>query len=102
MAGLVDRMEAEGFRTFGPRSDAAILEGSKVFSKFDGLTVHKGQYGNLPPCHKFLNNHTVAGVAEMLIRHDLPDACLRFLKRFADQHALAQGKTVFFTQSFLY
>lgn len=33
VAGLVDRMEAEGFRTFGPRSDAAILEGSKVFSK---------------------------------------------------------------------
>ena len=32
VAGLVDRMEAEGFRTFGPRSDAAILEGSKVFS----------------------------------------------------------------------
>lgn len=33
VGGLVDRMEAEGFRTFGPRADAAILEGSKVFSK---------------------------------------------------------------------
>lgn len=33
VGGLVDRMEAEGFRTFGPRSNAAILEGSKVFSK---------------------------------------------------------------------
>ena len=33
VGGLVDRMEAEGFRTFGPRSDAAILEGSKAFSK---------------------------------------------------------------------
>ncbi len=33
VGGLVDRMEAEGFRTFGPRADAAVLEGSKVFSK---------------------------------------------------------------------
>lgn len=33
VAGLVDALEAEGFRVFGPRADAAILEGSKVFSK---------------------------------------------------------------------
>lgn len=33
VAGLVDMLEAEGFRVFGPRADAAILEGSKVFSK---------------------------------------------------------------------
>ena len=32
-AGLVDRLEAEGLRAFGPRKDAAILEGSKAFSK---------------------------------------------------------------------
>lgn len=31
--GLVDRLNEEGFRTFGPRANAAILEGSKVFSK---------------------------------------------------------------------
>lgn len=33
VAGLVDALEAEGFRVFGPRANAAILEGSKVFSK---------------------------------------------------------------------
>lgn len=33
VAGLVDVLEAAGFRVFGPRADAAILEGSKVFSK---------------------------------------------------------------------
>lgn len=33
VGGLVDVLEAEGFRVFGPRADAAILEGSKVFSK---------------------------------------------------------------------
>ena len=31
--GLVDRLNQEGFKTFGPRANAAILEGSKVFSK---------------------------------------------------------------------
>ncbi|MFI3237084.1 MAG: phosphoribosylamine--glycine ligase [Lachnospiraceae bacterium] len=33
VGGLVDLMEAEGIRTFGPRKNAAILEGSKAFSK---------------------------------------------------------------------
>lgn len=33
VGGLVDRMEEAGIRTFGPRKNAAILEGSKAFSK---------------------------------------------------------------------
>lgn len=33
VGGLVDALEAEGFRVFGPRAEAAILEGSKAFSK---------------------------------------------------------------------
>lgn len=33
VGGLVDELEAEGIRTFGPRKNAAILEGSKAFSK---------------------------------------------------------------------
>ncbi|MBO5273486.1 MAG: phosphoribosylamine--glycine ligase [Clostridia bacterium] len=33
MEGMVDRMEAEGIRAFGPRQCAAEIEGSKVFSK---------------------------------------------------------------------
>ena len=31
--GMVDALQAEGFKTFGPKKDAAIIEGSKVFSK---------------------------------------------------------------------
>lgn len=31
--GMVDAMEAKGIRAFGPRTNAAIIEGSKVFSK---------------------------------------------------------------------
>ncbi len=33
VGGLVDVFEAEGLRVFGPRKNAAILEGSKAFSK---------------------------------------------------------------------
>ena len=33
VGGMVDAFEAEGLRVFGPRKNAAILEGSKAFSK---------------------------------------------------------------------
>ncbi|WP_035768835.1 phosphoribosylamine--glycine ligase [Butyrivibrio sp. NC2002] len=33
VGGIVDAFEAEGLRAFGPRKNAAILEGSKAFSK---------------------------------------------------------------------
>ena len=31
--GMVDAMEAEGIKAFGPKKNAAIIEGSKIFSK---------------------------------------------------------------------
>ncbi len=31
--GLVDRLNEKGFKTFGPKANAAVLEGSKSFSK---------------------------------------------------------------------
>lgn len=33
VAGMVDALNDAGFSTFGPKADAAIIEGSKVFSK---------------------------------------------------------------------
>ena len=33
VSGIVDAFEAQGLRVFGPRKNAAILEGSKAFSK---------------------------------------------------------------------
>ena len=33
VGGIVDAFEAEGLKVFGPRKNAAILEGSKAFSK---------------------------------------------------------------------
>ncbi|MBR1528848.1 MAG: phosphoribosylamine--glycine ligase [Oscillospiraceae bacterium] len=31
--GMVDQMQKAGFKTFGPKANAAIIEGSKIFSK---------------------------------------------------------------------
>lgn len=31
--GMVDALETKGFKAFGPRANAAVIEGSKVFSK---------------------------------------------------------------------
>ena len=31
--GLVDKLNEKGFKTFGPKANAAIIEGSKAFSK---------------------------------------------------------------------
>ena len=33
VAGIVDIFEAKGLRVFGPRKGAAMIEGSKAFSK---------------------------------------------------------------------
>ncbi len=33
VAGLVDRLEAAGIKAFGPKAEAAVLEGSKAFTK---------------------------------------------------------------------
>lgn len=33
VSGMVDALNEAGFKTFGPRANAAIIEGSKVFSK---------------------------------------------------------------------
>ena len=33
VGGIVDEFESRGLRVFGPRKNAAILEGSKAFSK---------------------------------------------------------------------
>ncbi len=48
LGGLVDEMEAAGIRTFGPRKNAAILEGSKAFSKdlMKKYNIPTAQYEN--------------------------------------------------------
>ena len=43
----------------------------------DRLSVHKRQHRYLPSGHKFFDNHPVARLTELLVRHDLADAVLR-------------------------
>ena len=48
VGGIVDAFEAEGLRVFGPRKNAAVLEGSKAFSKdlMKKYNIHTAAYEN--------------------------------------------------------
>lgn len=83
--GLVDRLQKEGFPCFGPDKNAAIIEGSKVFSK-DLMKKY-----NIP-------------TASYEVFSDM-EAALRFLETSpiptvikADGLALGKGVTVAFTR----
>ena len=66
--GMVDKLNAEGFKTFGPRANAAILEGSKVFSKLSSYCVMLDEnlkaYGLLRPDYKSAAIQAEAGGKE--------------------------------------
>ncbi len=61
VGGLVDELEAAGIRAFGPRKDAAILEGSKAFSKdlmkkYNIPTAAYETFDNAEEALKYLEN----------------------------------------------
>jgi phosphoribosylamine---glycine ligase len=58
--GIVDRFEEEGLRIFGPRKNAAILEGSKVFAKefmekYDIPTASFKVFSDLKKAKKYID-----------------------------------------------
>lgn len=57
VGGLVDEMERAGIRTFGPRKNAAILEGSKAFSKnlMKKYKIPTAGYENFTDAYKALD-----------------------------------------------
>ena len=57
VGGMVDVFEAEGLRVFGPRKNAAILEGSKAFSKdlMKKYNIPTAAYENFDDPKKALN-----------------------------------------------
>ncbi|MCQ2080996.1 MAG: phosphoribosylamine--glycine ligase [Lachnospiraceae bacterium] len=65
VGGLVDKLEEEGIRTFGPRKNAAILEGSKAFSK-DLMKKY-----NIPTA-KYENFDDADAAIEYLKKADMP------------------------------
>ncbi len=62
MLGVVDEFESRGLRVFGPRANAAILEGSKVFSKnlmqkYDIPTAGYWEFTDPEAAKSFLKEH---------------------------------------------
>ena len=62
VAGLVDRLTAEGIRAFGPNASAARLEGSKAFTKeictrFGIPTAASGTFSEAGPAKDFVRAH---------------------------------------------
>ncbi len=60
--GLVDRLESVGIRGFGPRANAAVLEGSKGFMKdfcrrHDIPTAAYGRFADAKAAHEFIAGH---------------------------------------------
>ena len=60
----------------------------------DHLAVGEGQHGDLRAGEKFLNDHMVAGLAEDVIFHHIPDGGLGLVPGLGDDNALAQRKTI--------
>ncbi len=63
VGGLVDALEAEGLRVFGPRKNAAILEGSKAFSKdlMKKYNIPTAAYENFDNAEEAINLSGEAG-----------------------------------------
>src|SRR3546814_4050041 len=78
VAGLVDRLEAEGIKAFGPSAEAAVLEGSKAFMKDLCVKYHipTAAYG------RFTN----AGAAKEFVRERGVPIVVK-----ADGHAAGKG-----------
>jgi len=84
-AGMVDALEKEGIRAFGPRRDAAIIESSKVFAK------------------NLMKNHSIPTAA--FETFDNADAACEYLKKCSfpivvKADGLALGKGVIIAKSY--
>ena len=56
VAGLVDRLQREGIVAFGPSASAAMLEGSKIFTK-----ICCNQWDIPTPAYRIAGNYDMAG-----------------------------------------
>ncbi|MDE5671203.1 MAG: phosphoribosylamine--glycine ligase [Eubacterium sp.] len=66
VAGMVDALNAEGFPTFGPKANAAIIEGSKVFSKNLMLKY------NIPTAEYKVFDHADDAIAYVKEKNEFP------------------------------
>lgn len=66
VAGMVDALSDAGFATFGPKADAAIIEGSKVFSK------HLMQKYNIPTAEYKVFDNAEDVIAYITEKNEFP------------------------------
>ncbi len=66
VAGMVDALNDAGFATFGPKADAAIIEGSKVFSK------HLMQKYNIPTAEYKVFDNAEDVIAYITEKNEFP------------------------------
>ncbi|MBR1603428.1 MAG: phosphoribosylamine--glycine ligase [Synergistaceae bacterium] len=62
--GAVDKLEAAGIKCFGPRANAAIIEGSKIFAKnlmrkYKIPTANFEVFSDLDKAIEYVNNHAL-------------------------------------------
>ncbi|MBQ8691622.1 MAG: phosphoribosylamine--glycine ligase, partial [Synergistaceae bacterium] len=62
--GAVDKLEAAGIKCFGPRANAAIIEGSKIFAKnlmrkYKIPTANFEVFDDLDKALEYVNNHAL-------------------------------------------
>ncbi len=71
VAGVVDKFEAAGLRVFGPRANAAIIEGSKAFSKelMKKYNIPTAAYETFEDCDKALE-YVKAGSFPVVLKAD--------------------------------
>ena len=86
VAGMVDALNAEGFPTFGPKANAAIIEGSKVFSKNLMLKY------NIPTAEYKVFDNAEDAVAYVKEKNEFPTV--------VKADGLALGKGVIIPESF--
>ena len=91
VGGLVDALEAEGLRAFGPRKNAAILEGSKAFSKdlMKKYDIPTAAYENFDDPKKALEQIIALGCNRILTSGQQPTAesGIPLLKELQEQAA---------------
>ncbi|MCL2109432.1 MAG: phosphoribosylamine--glycine ligase [Oscillospiraceae bacterium] len=70
--GMVDALETAGFKTFGPRKNAAIIEGSKSFSKslMQKYNIPTADYAEFTDFEPALNYIKTKGAYPVVIKCD--------------------------------
>ena len=91
VGGVVDVFEARGLKVFGPRKNAAILEGSKAFSKdlMKKYNIPTAAYENFDDPEKACLLYT-SRYSQVLVHSTVVNSqnSLRYILTFAFNHAI--------------